>query len=192
MRFLRKPANITKLIPKLSNSHEAEVRLYRPRKRELELLAYDVKVCKLAAIEKRKQVKERDMTEAEKVQLSQDENTPWLSICPSLSEDLGAGILYLVANATESMPIRRQMNLISDSTRVEWVWLVNLDRKCLSLYRHGNWGDVFRPGPFESYDDPPNHTYTCGFSELQDSSDPRRPSIPSVLQKFNYASHVRP
>ncbi|PSK45205.1 hypothetical protein B9Z65_2345 [Elsinoe australis] len=85
LRFLRKPANITKLIPKLSNSHEAEVRLYRPRKRELELLAYDVKVCKLAAIEKRKHGKERDMTEAEKVQLSQDENTPWLSICPSLS-----------------------------------------------------------------------------------------------------------
>ena len=57
-------------------------------------------------------------------------------ICPSLSRDTAAGILDLVAKASEEkkVPIQRDFDFITDTLFCEYIWVLDLDDRVFEGY----------------------------------------------------------
>jgi hypothetical protein len=53
---------------------------------------------------------------------------------PSLSRDTCAGILDLVANATERVPLVNEMEFLQDTLFCEWAYVIDLDTYTLKVY----------------------------------------------------------
>jgi hypothetical protein len=53
---------------------------------------------------------------------------------PSLARDTCAGILDLVASATERVPLVNEMEFLQDTLFCEWAYVVDLDTRTLKVY----------------------------------------------------------
>lgn len=57
---------------------------------------------------------------------------------PSLSRDTGAEILRIILESNESVPVRPDLNFAADSLFCEWLYVVDLDKNVLEVYKGFN------------------------------------------------------
>jgi hypothetical protein len=70
--------------------------------------------------------------------VSMDVSNKFKEKYPSLSRDTGAGILDVIYNSTETVPVNSDLNFAADSLFCEWLYLINLDTKELEIYKGFN------------------------------------------------------
>ncbi|ROW04894.1 hypothetical protein VMCG_04906 [Cytospora schulzeri] len=132
LKFLSDPDNLTKLVANLD-------KLYKPTDGERDGINAEVESLRRQAAAQLSQVYrgEIQVTEEEHLKLIQNSMGNSLRhICPSLSRDTGAGILYLIANADKPIPVHLDLDFIADTLMCEWAYVVDVDAGALEVFWH--------------------------------------------------------
>lgn len=129
LRFLTDPTNLSKLRTVLN---DAANMLYTPTKEQLDAWH--------AAMARERQAhyeRGRDLVDEAEIKQWAAMDFPGRDVCPSISRDTGAGILEVVANATEPVPVVRDLEFLADGLFCEWAYVVDLDEGVVEVY--SNW-----------------------------------------------------
>ncbi|KAF4302465.1 hypothetical protein GTA08_BOTSDO09870 [Botryosphaeria dothidea] len=62
---------------------------------------------------------------------------PMEVVCPSIAAHISAGILQLVANSADPVPIVKHLDFIADLLYCEWAYVLDLDEHVLEVYCPG-------------------------------------------------------
>lgn len=66
------------------------------------------------------------------------ENAEVGALYPSMSRDTGAGILALIQDSTEPVPLRSAISFAADSLMCEWAYVIDLDKNTFEVFQGFN------------------------------------------------------
>lgn len=126
LRFVMNAENVSKLKAVI----DAGNMFYEPT--EEQLMAWDDE----RADAKREYYNHRRSRLFSKIEDLEEEEANEPKVAPSVSRDTCAEILGLVANATEPVPIVKNLKFIGDFLQCEWAYVVDLDEGAVEVYAY--------------------------------------------------------
>ncbi|KAF9639944.1 hypothetical protein BFW01_g11750 [Lasiodiplodia theobromae] len=124
LRFVANPENVSKLKAVI----DAGNMLYEPT--EEQVMAWHDERARA----KREYYNHRSHVLISKIEDLEKEEANEPKVVPSVSRDTCAEILGLVANATEPVPIVKELSFIGDTLFCEWAYVVDLDEGAVEVY----------------------------------------------------------
>lgn len=74
------------------------------------------------------------LTPQQQLELQDFASKPMMHLRPSLARDTGAGILKMIADAEEPVPVQPEVDFIADGLFCEWAYVVDLDVEVFEVY----------------------------------------------------------
>lgn len=83
--------------------------------------------------------------------VSMDVSAKFKDKYPQLSRDAGGGVLYLIHESSDGLPLKNSVEFSGDSLFCEWAYVVDLDKRTFEVYRGFNKEAISEKERFAQY-----------------------------------------